>query len=86
MVAPLLNSHHVPIYTGVSPFPALVSFGSPYSCTLLFASISTISSLIELVLLWARPSNHGFPIEVNLPVIFPCHGTYDHDDSVVIPV
>jgi hypothetical protein len=37
-------------------------------------------------LLRAHPSNHGLPIEVKLPILFPLHDTYDHDDSTVIPI
>jgi hypothetical protein len=86
MAAPLLNSQPVPVYSGVPPFPALVSFGSLCSCSLLFASLPAVYSLIELSLLWARPSNHGLPVEVKIPVLFPRHSTYDHDDLVIIPV
>jgi hypothetical protein len=86
MAAPLLNSQHVPIYLGVPPFHALVSFGNLYSCTLLFSSLHVVYSPIDLSLPLARPSNHGLLVEVKLPVIFPHHGTYDHDDSVTIPV
>jgi hypothetical protein len=86
MVAHLLDSQPIPFYTGVPPFPSLVFVVYPRVALFLFASISVVSSLIELPLLQACPSNHGMPIEVNLPILFPHHNTYDHDDSTIIPV
>jgi hypothetical protein len=86
MIAPLLDSQPVPVYRGVPPFPALVFVVSLAVVLLLFTSISVVYSLIELPLLQARPSNHGLPVEVNLPILFPRHGMYDHDGSVIIPV
>jgi hypothetical protein len=86
METTLLNYQPVLVYTWVPPDPALVSFGSSYICVLLFASILVISSLIELSPLWGRPSNHGLPIEVNLPILFPHHSTYDHDELAIILV
>jgi hypothetical protein len=61
-------------------------YGGSCSCALLFTSISVVSSLIEISLLRARPAKHGFPVEVNLPILFPHRSTYDHDVSTVIPI
>jgi hypothetical protein len=86
MTTLLLDSQLVLVYTGVPPFHALVSVVAPAIALFLFASISAVSVLIELPLLRARPSNHGLPVEVNLPILFPCHSTYDHDESTIISV
>jgi hypothetical protein len=86
METPFPGSQPILVYTGVPPFQALVFVVAPVVALFLFASISVVSSLIETSLLQARPSNHGLPIEVNLPVLFPRHGTYDHDDSTIIHV
>ena len=86
MATPLLDSQPLPVYTRVPPFPALVCVVDNIVALFLFASISTVSSLIEIPLLRACLSNHGLPVEVNLLVLFPYHGTYDHDDSIIIPV
>jgi hypothetical protein len=86
MTSPLPSSQLVPVYTWVPPFPALVSVVAPVVTLFLFSSIFVVSSLIETSLQWARPSNHGLSVEVNLPVLFPRHNMYDHDDSVIIRV
>jgi hypothetical protein len=52
----------------------------------LFASLPVVCSLIKLPLLRASPSNHGLPVEVEFPILFPRHSTYVHDGSTVIPV
>jgi hypothetical protein len=61
-------------------------YGGSYSCALLFTSIPILSPLIEISLLQDHPSKHGLPIEVNLPILFPSRGMYDHDDSNAILV
>jgi hypothetical protein len=86
MAAPLLFSQPVSVYLGVPPFPTLESVGSLYTCALMFASLPTVCSLIELPLLQAHPSNHGLPVEVKIPIHFPRHGTSVHDDLTVISV
>jgi hypothetical protein len=86
MATPFLRAQPISIYPRVPPFPALVSIGKLFTCALLFVSIPVVCSLIELPLVQYCPSNHGLPIEVEFPVIFPHHGTYVHDGPSVIPV
>jgi hypothetical protein len=40
---------------------------------------------MEILLLRARPCNHGLPVEVVLPVLFLCLGMCDHDSPSIIP-
>jgi hypothetical protein len=77
MEAPFLDSPPV-------SYPCV--YDGSYNYALLFTFIYAVSSLIEISLLWACPSKHGLPVEVNLPILFPRHSTYDPDDSTIILV
>ena len=86
VVAPLLVTQPVPHFIRILLFPALVSMIVPAVALHLFVSIPSGYPLIEILLLRACPSNRGLPIVVIPPVLFPCCGSYDHDDSPFIPV
>jgi hypothetical protein len=86
VVAPLRYTMHVPKFTRILPFLALVYDIVLVVVLLLFAYLPVVSPLIELPLLRACPSNHGSPTVVSSSVLFPWCGSYDHDDSAFIPV
>jgi hypothetical protein len=52
----------------------------------LLVAIPVVSPLIDLLLLRACPFNHGFPIVVISPILFPYCGSFDHDDLAFILV
>jgi hypothetical protein len=86
VIAPLLVTQLAPHFTGVLPFPALVSVVAPAIALLLFVTILVVFPFIDLLSLRSCPSNHGLFIVVISPILFPSGGSYDHDDSSFIPV
>jgi hypothetical protein len=85
VVVLFLNSPLVPLYPGVPSCWALIFVVAFASALCPITTIPSALPLMEILLLQARPCNHGLLVEVVLPVLFVCLDMCDHDSPFVIP-